>query len=202
LAELPSLGSVDEAAQWAKRILPVKNTLTLEHASDVEAAFAAHLVRIDGMADPDTSAPTDGGKAVASAENNIPNGPVPGTAEDRGVRLLRPVRRRDKDHLKFVALQPCLLCQRQPSDAHHLRFAQPRAMGRKVSDEFTVPLCRTHHRQVHRVGNEVEWWTAMDPDIDPLEVAKELWEQSHNRIHPVQPVRTAEIPAVAPRRSE
>jgi hypothetical protein len=178
--------------------LPVKNTLTQEHASEVEAAFAAHFVRIDGTADADTGAPTDGGKASTSAEDNIPNGSVPGTAEDRGVQLLRPVRRRDKDHLKFVALQPCLLCQRQPSDAHHLRFAQPRAMGRKVSDEFTVPLCRTHHRQVHRVGNEVEWWTAMDPDIDPLEVAKGLWEQSHNRLHSLPPVRGAEISAIAP----
>jgi hypothetical protein len=181
LAELPLLASADDAAQWAKRILPVKNTLTLEHASEVEAAFAAHLVRFDGMADPDIGAPTDGSKAVASAESNTPSGSVTGMTEDRGVQLLRPVRRRDKDHLKFVASQPCLLCQRRPCDAHHLRFAQPRAMGRKVSDEFTVPLCRTHHRQVHRVGNEPEWWSAMDPDVDPLEVAKGLWEQSRNR---------------------
>jgi hypothetical protein len=71
-------------------------------------------------------------------------------------------------------------------------------MGRKVSDEYTVPLCRTHHRQNHRVGNEAEWWTAIDPDIDPLEVAKGLWEQSRNRMHVFQSVRTAEIPVVAP----
>jgi hypothetical protein len=187
LAELPSLGSADEAAQWAKRILPIKNTLTQEHASEVEAAFAADLVRFDGMADPDIGAPTtDGGKDVAFAENNTPSGSITETAGDRGVPLLRPVRRRDKDHLKFVAAQPCLLCQRRPCDAHHLRFAQPRAMGRKVSDEFTVPLCRTHHRQVHRVGNEAEWWTAMDPDIDPLEVAKGLWEQSRTGIMPTR----------------
>ena len=57
-----------------------------------------------------------------------------------------PRRLRDKAHLKFVASQPCLICGRSPVDAHHLRFAQPRAMGLKVSDEFTVPLCRTHHR--------------------------------------------------------
>ena len=61
----------------------------------------------------------------------------------------QPPRRRNKAHLKFVATQPCLLCNRQPSDAHHLKFAQPMALGRKVSDEFTVPLCRTHHRQLH-----------------------------------------------------
>jgi len=32
------------------------------------------------------------------------------------------------------------------AQAHHLRFMQPRAMGSKVSDEWTVPLCVTHHR--------------------------------------------------------
>jgi hypothetical protein len=82
-------------------------------------------------------------------------------------------RHRDKTHLRFVALQPCLICARTPSDAHHLRFAQPRAMGRKNSDEFTVPLCRMHHSQNHRVGNEAEWWRSSG--IDPLPVANRLW---------------------------
>ena len=68
--------------------------------------------------------------------------------------IAEPKRRRDKAHLKFVASQPCLVCGRQPSDPHHLRFAQPRAIGLKVSDEFTVPLCRGHHRQLHQAGNE------------------------------------------------
>jgi hypothetical protein len=72
--------------------------------------------------------------------------------------LNEPRRYRDRAHLEFVASQPCLLCGRQPSDAHHLRFMQPRAMGRRVSDEFAVPLCRTHHRAVHRHGDEVAWW--------------------------------------------
>jgi len=53
--------------------------------------------------------------------------------------------------------RPCLICGRQPSDPHHLRFAQPRALGRKVSDEFIVPLCRAHHREVHRCSDEVGW---------------------------------------------
>ena len=101
-------------------------------------------------------------------------------------------RRRDRDHLRFVASQPCLLCNRRPADAHHLRHAQPKAMGRKVSDEFTVPLCRTHHRQVHRAGNEAEWWSAIDPDIDPLEVAKTLWDQSHARFGPSDRPETAD----------
>ncbi len=76
-----------------------------------------------------------------------------------------------------MASQPCLVCGRQPSDPHHLRFAQPRALGLKVSDEFTVPLCRGHHRQLHQAGNEVTWWA--DLKINALEIAKGLWEQTH-----------------------
>jgi hypothetical protein len=86
-------------------------------------------------------------------------------------------RNRDKAHLRFVATQPCLLCERQPSDPHHLRFAQPRGLGMKVSDEFTVPLCREHHRQLHHSGNEPAWWH--DMGIEPLAIAKSLWEETH-----------------------
>jgi hypothetical protein len=75
-----------------------------------------------------------------------------------------------------VASQPCLICGRQPSDPHHLRFAQPRALGLKVSDEFTVPLCRGHHRQLHQAGNEVAWWEGLK--IDALKIAKWHWEQT------------------------
>jgi hypothetical protein len=60
---------------------------------------------------------------------------------------------RDREHVRSVAKQPCLVCGRRPADAHHLRFAQSRALGRKVSDEFTIPLCRGHHREVHRSGD-------------------------------------------------
>lgn len=83
---------------------------------------------------------------------------------------------RDRPHLRFVSSQPCLLCSKQPSDPHHLRFAQPRALGIKVSDEFTVPLCRDHHRQLHHSGNELAWWH--DIGIEPLEIAKLLWDET------------------------
>jgi hypothetical protein len=88
-----------------------------------------------------------------------------------------PKRLRDKAHLKFVASQPCLICGKQPSDPHHLRFAQPRVIGLKVSDEFTVPLCRGHHREVHQIGNEKVWWDNLK--INAMEVAADLWENSH-----------------------
>jgi hypothetical protein len=93
--------------------------------------------------------------------------------------IAEPKRLRDKAHLKFVASQPCLICGRQPSDPHHLRFAQPRAMGLKVSDEFTVPLCRGHHRQLHQVGNEEAWW--VQRNINALTIAKDLWGQTRPR---------------------
>jgi hypothetical protein len=100
----------------------------------------------------------------------------PGGIDKSVLTIAEPKRLRDKAHLRFVASQPCLICARQPSDPHHLRFAQPRAIGLKVSDEFTVPLCRGHHRQLHQTGNEKTWWENLN--INALEIAKGLWEQS------------------------
>jgi hypothetical protein len=87
-----------------------------------------------------------------------------------------PRRYRNREHLRYVAQQACLICGRKQSDPHHLRYLQPRALGRKVSDEFAVPLCRSHHRAVHRVSNEQAWWKAAD--IDPVKVARQLWAQT------------------------
>jgi hypothetical protein len=88
-----------------------------------------------------------------------------------------PRRVRDRDHIRHVIKQPCLVCGRRPSDPHHLRFAQSRALGRKVSDEFTVPVCRTHHREIHRSGDEESWW--QNNGTDPLAVARTLWLETH-----------------------
>ncbi len=93
--------------------------------------------------------------------------------------LPEPKRRRDKEHLRFVAANPCLACARQPAQAHHLRFAQPRAMGRKVSDEFTVPLCASCHHQLHMAGDEKGWWRSRG--IDPAPIAEKLWRRSRGR---------------------
>jgi len=87
-----------------------------------------------------------------------------------------PRRYRNRDHLRFVMQQPCLLCGRKPSDAHHIRFVQPRALGRKASDEFAVPLCRSHHRAAHRAGDEKAWWT--QAGIDPIKIARKLWKHT------------------------
>jgi hypothetical protein len=82
---------------------------------------------------------------------------LPAKIDKSVLAIAEPKRLRDKAHLRFVASQPCLLCGRHPSDPHHLRFAQPKAMGLKASDEFTVPLCRIHHREIHRYGDEAAW---------------------------------------------
>jgi ERF superfamily len=98
---------------------------------------------------------------------------TPAKIQKNELTLSEPRRHRDKTHLKFVASQPCLVCGRSPADAHHLRFTQPRAMGRKVSDEFSVPLCRTHHRDNHRFGDEQAWWGKQA--IDPVATSRQLW---------------------------
>ena len=113
--------------------------------------------------------------------------------------ISEPRRIRHKAHLKFVSAQACLACGRQPSDPHHLRSAQPRALSRKVSDEFTVPLCRTHHREVHRAGNEAAWWGRFG--IDPYRTAAALWAQSRlGRLADESPVQHPLVasPAAAP----
>ncbi len=108
----------------------------------------------------------------------LPEDPKPSQSVDKSVLpRSEPRRQRNPDHLKFVSIQPCLICGRLPSHAHHLAFTQPNALGRKVSDEFTVPLCNLHHRELHNHGNERAWW--IDRKINPLPVARELWTRSH-----------------------
>jgi len=90
-----------------------------------------------------------------------------------------PKRIRCKEHLRFVASQPCLICGRSPCHAHHIRYAQSRGLSLKVSDEFTVPLCAIHHHHIHTTGKEREWW--QERNIDPLVLAKDLWRQNCER---------------------
>jgi hypothetical protein len=162
LAEVASL-EPEEAAQWAHRSLPVKNTLTTPDAQIVEQAFSARLAR-----------------SGEHLPNVAPQEGPPGSLPQRRVGLrprLKTSRLRDKEHRQFVSRQPCVVCGRAPCDAHHLRFAQPRALGLKVSDEYTVPVCRVHHRELHRHGDEPGWWTKAN--IDPVEIALSLWRQTH-----------------------
>jgi hypothetical protein len=178
LEELRAIASSDEAAIWAHRVLRAKNSLTEADVGQVEDAFQAKLTTFEDV----NGQPLPPGSGVSlSGPGRQPLG-LAGTGTADGVdksRLTHPEPRRfrDKEHVKFVAKQACLICGRRPTDAHHLRFAQHRALGRKVSDEFTVPLCRGHHREAHRCGNEAAWWK--NAGVDPTITARGLWLETH-----------------------
>ncbi len=173
IAEINELKDGDDIALWAHRRLPAKNTLTADDARAVESACRIVLSALNLGADelepaePASTPPMDG-SSVPVATNAGDQ-----SADSMVTPLRKEMRRRNKAHLAFVSSQLCLVCQRLPCDAHHLKFAQPRSLGRKVSDEFTVPLCREHHDELHRHGNERAWWANLQ--IAPLEVARELW---------------------------
>jgi hypothetical protein len=122
--------------------------------------------------------------APSASEREPVNNAVPWHVDKTALPLTEPRRYRDRAHLQFVASQPCLLCGRQPADAHHLRFMQPRALARRVSDEFAVPLCRTHHRALHRHGDEAAWWKAAN--IDAVGMAHRLWQHTRLNGAPMQ----------------
>jgi hypothetical protein len=170
IAELKDLNSADQAADWARRALASKNSLVLADAQQVELAFQLKLSAF--MTDKPTA--VEHAKAL---RRPAPRGGSRATSIDKAVLGLPATRRiRDREHVRSVAKQPCLVCGRRPADPHHLRFAQSRALGRKVSDEFTIPLCRGHHREVHRSGDEAAWWEKAG--IDPT-TARALWLQTH-----------------------
>jgi hypothetical protein len=178
IAELGDLHSNDEAASWAHQSLPSKNTLTLADALLVEAGFQVKLATFGDQPPGEFAEPTQ--NPIAAIFPDATKHPEPLSKEPgirRGPVAAKTIRLRDSDHRKFVSTQPCLVCGRTPADAHHLRFAQPSALGRKVSDEFTVPVCRFHHRELHRHGNEAAWWRTIK--IEPLPVAYRLWQHSH-----------------------
>jgi hypothetical protein len=161
LQEIAAIADDEGLAFWAHRSLPLKNALAEVDAQAVEAAFLAKL-------------------ESCSNEHSVIDelvAPEPSSSQaEPPASLPKPARKRSKAHLAFVASQPCLICRASPCDAHHLKMAQPRSLGRRVSDEFTVPLCRNHHRELHRHGHEANWWANML--VAPIPIAKELWDSS------------------------
>jgi len=180
LTALGSINSTDNAAIWVREGLAAKNSLTATDAKLVEDAFERRLSEL----------PSSNAAAVSNDESPVPQiagprvnaseSPDPGQAKgiDKStLTISAPRRYRNRDHLRYVAQQACLVCGRRPSDPHHLAFTQPRALGRKVSDEFAVPLCRGHHRALHRSRDERAWWR--QAGIDPTKVARRLWKATH-----------------------
>jgi ERF superfamily len=181
LAEVAELTSTESAVTWAAAALGAKNSLVAADAKLLENAFEQKL---SGLPSPVVNEISSAASAALEmTPQDLP--PTAGAAEQRrGVdksvlAVAAPRRYRNREHLRYVAQQACLVCGRKPSDPHHLRHVEPRALGRKASDEFAVPLCRSHHRAVHRAADERAWWQAAG--IDPLKVARKLWR--HTRVN-------------------
>jgi hypothetical protein len=175
VAELKILNSTEDAANWAHRMIGLKNSLCANDAEHVERAFQLHLATLTPEPAGDSLTPQ-----IKPPVHPLGRGRKRRRASvvDKSVLALPAPRRiRDREHVKSVAKQACVVCGRRPADAHHLRFAQSSALGRKVSDEFAVPLCRGHHREVHRSGDEAAWWNKTG--IDATAAARVLWLKTH-----------------------
>jgi ERF superfamily len=182
LTALENITSTDDAVIWAQEALAAKNRLAAADAKLVEEAFEHRLSELAPSATAeaaDDAAPrthvdlVGGHETLAKGNGNLDQ---PDGIDKSVLAIATPRRYRNLEHLRYVAQQACLICGRRQSDPHHLRYLQPRALARKVSDEFAVPLCRSHHRAVHRAGDEQAWWRAAG--IDPLKVARRLWRQT------------------------
>jgi hypothetical protein len=175
LGELAS-GGTGEAPLPLPDLPSIGATTSLEATEPPGRAAVIAALRASVELGPANAAARPRASEGAPAAEARVNDAVSWHIDKTALTLSEPRRYRDRDHLRFVSLQPCLLCGRCPSDAHHLRFMQPRALGRRVSDEFVVPLCRTHHRILHRRGDEPAWWR--EANLDPVAVAERLWERS------------------------
>ena len=170
LAEIAGLETKDDLDAWTLRAWPKANTLAPADGDKVRQAFQAQLTQIQ-------STPDEGHHQPAELDPPAAKDEIRSRIDKSMLTLPETKRLRDKQHLRFVAKQPCLVCGREPCDPHHLRFAQPRGLGQKVSDEFTVPLCRAHHRELHRTGKESDWWAKAG--LEPISLARKLWLETH-----------------------
>jgi hypothetical protein len=177
LGEIAGLQSVESATNWAPGALAAKNQLTASDAKRLEEAFEKRLSELlpSESAEVVNVDPSESRGAGGHEIGKMDEPSADQVGIDKSIlTVAAPRRYRNREHLRYVAQQPCLVCGRTPSDPHHLGFTQPRALGRKVSDEFAVPLCRGHHRAAHRSRNERAWWT--QAGIDPIKVARRLWK--------------------------
>ena len=135
LADIGQLQSSDKAADWVHKNLEAKNTLVVTDADAVEAAFRDRLAAIElavASGQGDTPAAPAGKSAspvkkpfLTSMDEIAPDPIIPPSSTDVRRRRVgaKTIRLRDKEHCKFVASQPCIVCGRTPTEAHPIRFA-------------------------------------------------------------------------------
>jgi hypothetical protein len=122
LREIDALNSADGAALWAQRRLAAKNQLSATDAQRVEEAFAVKLTAV-------ASSPESGGTVTVLSDQGQANKTETPQIDKSILAFPEPRCIRDRDHIRHVIKQACLICGRRPSDPHHLRFAQCRALG-------------------------------------------------------------------------
>jgi len=59
---------------------------------------------------------------------------------------------KSKKYLDFVRRFPCCVCGFPDTQAHHIRFSHISGMGMKSPDTWAIPMCHTHHREIHDRG--------------------------------------------------
>ena len=186
---MAQLQSSDEAADWVHKNMPVENELTAADADLVASGLPrpARGHRGRNVRARKRTAP-GGGQRRNRAKRTAPrfwrsafsrsigkaragvDGPArsPGGAR-AGRRRARP----------FVCATKSIasMWRRSPASSAAGRrgkrtiFALPNLVrsSRKVSDEYTVPVCRLHHRELHRYGDEASCWAGVG--VDPLPIA-------------------------------
>ncbi len=81
---------------------------------------------------------------------------------------------KDGAYLDFIRSLPSIVSRREPTEAAHVSYAEPRAgklgrgKGAKESDCWAVPLTPDEHRRQHSMG-EREYWQSVG--IDPVVIA-------------------------------
>jgi hypothetical protein len=217
LTQLSQITSAERATDWAKNALVTKNRLSAADAKLVEHVFEQRLAGFDFASMLATDNEASVGAAIASepsqsdaissaeqadgtsARKEFEPESAKGAIDKSILALPAPRRYRNKDHLRHVARQPCIVCGRKPSDPHHLRHMQPRALGRKTSDEYVVPLCRVHHREMHRAADERAWWK--QAGIDPIKIARKFWQETRMKEGRIVPGRPLQDNKDSPRKS-
>lgn len=118
---------------------------------------------------------------------------------------------RDERHLRHVAKCGCCCdvsesangsrmadmrsCVHETVVPHHIMYAEPSAMGLKSGDNWTVPLCHKHHMELHNYqgsGGERLWWALRG--IDPLTIARSLWQETLDYRAHAPIVRAVDLP--------
>lgn len=104
----------------------------------------------------------------------------PDTAFSVASTKQRRPRETNHAHLAFIRTLRCCICGKPGPDPAHIRSASPiygkreTGGGEKASDKWTTPLCRAHHDEQHKAGDELTWWASNG--IDPFGLALALHE--------------------------